>query len=192
MLKVTSWRPAGTPGDQPTDYVTLPHDLRHLRRKLLHLQNDEMVMLDLKEAVLFHHGDILVVENGDLIEVRAADEKLFEVLPKDRQHLIELAWHLGNRHLAAQLDENRILIKRDHVIRSMLEGLGATVGEIEAPFQPVHGAYHAHSGHSHAHSHGHNHDHHQGHGHSHDHGHKHGDDGHHHHEHGPSCGCGNH
>ena len=62
MLRVQSYLPAGTPGDEPSGYVTLAHDQRHLRRKLLHLQNDEMVMLDLKEAVLFAHGDLLVVE----------------------------------------------------------------------------------------------------------------------------------
>lgn len=65
-----------------------------------------------------------------------------------------LAWHLGNRHLAAQIDEDRIFIRRDHVIRAMLEGLGATVEEVKAPFQPVHGAYHAH-GHGHDHGQGH-------------------------------------
>jgi urease accessory protein len=211
MLKVTSWRPAGTPGDHPNDYVQLPHDLRHLRRKLLHLQNDEMVMLDLKEAVLFHHGDILVAENGDLIEVRAADEKLFEVTAKSPLHLIELAWHLGNRHLPAQINESSILIQRDHVIRAMLEGLGAVVRDVDAAFQPVRGAYHAHSGQTQAHAHSHasapahvhgpncNHDH--SHDHSHAHSHAHADehkhehkhargDDHHHHEHGPSCGCG--
>lgn len=157
MLRVTSYHPAGTPADEPSGYVTLAHDQRHLRRKLLHLQNDEMVMLDLKEAVLFAHGDLLVVENGDLIEVRAADEKLFEIKAKDRLHLIELAWHLGNRHLSAQIEEERILILRDHVIRAMLEGLGATVRDVEEPFQPARGAYHAHGGHSHGHDHGHSH-----------------------------------
>lgn len=163
MLRVQSYLPAGTPADEPTSYVTLAHDQRHLRRKLLHLQNDEMVMLDLKEAVLFAHGDLLVVENGDLVEVRAANEKLFEITAKTPLHLIELAWHLGNRHLSAQIEEGRILILRDHVIRAMLEGLGATVRDVEEPFQPARGAYHAHGGHSHA-------------------GHSHGDHGHHHHD----------
>ncbi|CAN7375451.1 urease accessory protein UreE [Rhizobium rhizogenes] len=165
MLRVTSYLPAGTPSSNPIDRVELTHDLRHLRRKLLHLENGEMVMLDLKEPVLFSNGDLLVREDGELIEIVAAAEKLFEIKPRNRLHLIELAWHLGNRHLPAQIEEERILILRDHVIRSMLEGLGATVTEVSEPFQPARGAYHAHGGHSHGHDHGHGHDHHD---HSHD------------------------
>lgn len=149
MLRVTSFIPAGEPADQPVESVVLAHDQRHLRRKLLHLQNGEMVMLDLKDAVLFSSGDKLVVENGDLVEVIAAEEKLFAIKPRDRLHLIELAWHLGNRHLAAQIEEERILILRDHVIRDMLEGLGATVSEVQEPFQPARGAYHGHHAHAH-------------------------------------------
>ena len=144
MLRVTSYHPAGTPGDEPSGYVTLAHDQRHLRRKLLHLQNDEMVMLDLKEAVLFAHGDLLVVENGDLIEVRAAAAKLFEITPKDRLHLIELAWHLRNRPLSAQIAEERILILSDPVIRHMPEALSATVREMCEPFHPARGPHTAH------------------------------------------------
>jgi urease accessory protein len=158
MDHIHSYRPAGEITDPPVDIVTLPHDLRHLRRKLLHLSNGDMVMLDLKEAVLFHHGDRLVLDSGDTVEVQAAPEKLFEVKARDTLHLIELAWHLGNRHLAAQIEEDRIVILRDHVIRSMLQGLGATVYDIEEPFQPARGAYHAHGGHSHGHDH-HDHDH---------------------------------
>ncbi|PXA83035.1 urease accessory protein UreE [Caulobacter sp. D4A] len=153
MQHIHSYHPAGVVSDPPVDIVTLPHDLRHLRRKLLHLSNGEMVMLDLKEAVLFHHGDRLVLDNGDTIEVQAAAEKLFEIKGRDTLHLIELAWHLGNRHLSAQIEEGRILILRDHVIRAMLEGLGATVAEVEEGFQPARGAYHAHGGHSHGHDH---------------------------------------
>lgn len=156
MQRVTSYIPAGEPSDPPIGIVVLPHDLRHLRRKLLHLEDGEMVMLDLKEPVLFSHGDRLRLENGDYIEIQAANEKLFAIEARDRLHLIELAWHLGNRHLAAQIEEERILILRDHVIRSMLEGLGATVREVEEPFQPARGAYHSHGGHGHDH-HGHHH-----------------------------------
>ncbi|KQV83735.1 urease accessory protein UreE [Rhizobium sp. Root1220] len=160
MQRVTSYLPAGTPSSNPIGKVVLPHDLRHLRRKLLHLENGDMVMLDLKEPVLFASGDMLVLEDGELIEIVAADEKLFEIKAKDRLHLIELAWHLGNRHLGAQIEEDRILILRDHVIRSMLEGLGATVSEISEPFQPARGAYHSHGNHSHGADHGHSHGHH--------------------------------
>ncbi|WP_086998296.1 urease accessory protein UreE [Rhizobium sullae] len=155
MQHVTSYLPAGTPSSNPIGKVVLPHDLRHLRRKLLHLENGDMVMLDLKEPVLFSSGDMLVLEDGELIEIQAADEKLFEIKGRDRLHLIELAWHLGNRHLGAQIEEERILILRDHVIRSMLEGLGATVSEVTEPFQPARGAYHSHGSHSHGHDHGH-------------------------------------
>ncbi|MBB3559683.1 urease accessory protein [Rhizobium sp. BK512] len=176
MQRVTSYLPAGTPSSHPTSQVKLPHDLRHLRRKLLHLENGEMVMLDLKEPVLFANGDMLVREDGELIEILAANEKLFEVRGRDRAHLIELAWHLGNRHLSAQIEEDRIVILRDHVIRTMLQGLGAMVLDIEEPFQPARGAYHSHGGHSHGHDH-HDHDH------GHDHGHDHHDHEHHGHDH---------
>ena len=157
MQRVTSYLPAGTPSSHPVEQVVLPHDLRHLRRKLLHLESGEMVMLDLKEAVLFATGDLLVREDGELIEIVAAPEKLFEIKARDRLHLIEMAWHLGNRHLAAQIEEDRILILRDHVIRAMLEGLGAEVADVTEPFQPARGAYHSH-GHDHG-SHGHHHGH---------------------------------
>lgn len=191
MQRVTSYLPAGTPSSHPTAQVKLPHDLRHLRRKLLHLENGEMVMLDLKDPVLFANGDLLVREDGELIEILAADEKLFEIRGRDRTHLVELAWHLGNRHLAAQIEEDRIVILRDHVIRTMLQGLGATVLDIEEPFQPARGAYHSHGGHSHDqghahHDHGHNHNagHDHDHAHGHDHKHDHTCDHDHHHGHG--------
>ncbi|KPF46446.1 urease accessory protein UreE [Rhizobium sp. AAP43] len=155
MLRATAFHPAGSFSDPPRGTVVLAHDARHLRRKLLHLDDGEMVMLDLKEPVLFSHGDRLLLEDGDTIEIRAAEERLFEVLAKNGLHLIELAWHLGNRHLPAQIEETRILILRDHVIRDMLTGLGADVNEVIEPFQPVRGAYHAHgNGSGHAHGHG--------------------------------------
>jgi urease accessory protein len=198
MQRVTSYLPAGSPSSHPTERVVLTHDLRHLRRKLLHLESGEMVMLDLKEPVLFASGDLLVREDGELIEVVAAEEKLFEIKGRDARHLIELAWHLGNRHWTSQIDEDRILIPRDHVLRSMLEGLGASVREVSEAFQPVRGAYHSHGSHDHgSHSHGHHdhgkhdhehhdhgHDNHDHHGHDH-HGHDHHDHDHGHHDHKP-------
>ncbi|KQW29165.1 urease accessory protein UreE [Rhizobium sp. Root274] len=149
MQRATSFKTAGSVAEAPEGVVVLSHDARHLRRKLLHLDNGDMVMLDLKEAVLFGHGDRLVLDDGTTVEIQAAEERLFAITARDGLHLIELAWHLGNRHLAAQIETDRILILRDHVIRDMLIGLGAEVTEVIEPFQPVRGAYHAHSSHGH-------------------------------------------
>ncbi|MGD9479394.1 urease accessory protein UreE [Shinella sp. G-2] len=144
--------PAGAAGDRlPIDVVVLSHDQRHIRRKLLHMQHDDVVMLDLKAPFLLAHGDLILTETGETIEVIAAEELLYEVTPKDGLHLVELAWHLGNRHLSAQIEAARILILRDHVIRDMLAGLGASVREISEPFHPLRGAYHGHGHHHHGH-----------------------------------------
>lgn len=139
--------------------LLLDHGERHLRRKLLTTQEGEKLMVDLPEPVLFAHGDALVLEDGRIVTILAAAEDLYEVRPGAGAPLRHLAWHLGNRHLAAQIDEDRILIRRDHVIRAMLEGLGATVAEVSARFQPVHGAYHHPNHHGDGEEHGHHHPH---------------------------------
>lgn len=137
----------------PVATIALAHDQRHLRRKLLHLENDDVVMLDLKEPVMLADGDLLVLEGGGHIRIAATEEPLYEIMPRNGLHLIELAWHLGNRHLPAEIREDRILILRDPVIRAMLEGLGAKVGDVTSPFQPIRGAYHGGHGHGHGHHH---------------------------------------
>lgn len=152
MQRVTSYIHAGADDDQPAGRIVLTHEQRHLRRKALQLADGGSVMLDFKEAVLFASGDRLVLEDGSKIEIVAAPEELFEIIARDNLHLIELAWHLGNRHLPAQVEEARILIERDPVIRRMLEGLGAHIHEVVEPFQPVRGAYHSHGEH-HTHDH---------------------------------------
>lgn len=141
----------------PAGTITLPHDERHLRRKVLTLSTDEKILVDLPEATALGHGDRLVLDDGRQAEIVAADEALYDIRARDAVHLAELAWHIGNRHLAAAIEPNRILILPDHVIKAMLNGLGATVTEIVAPFEPVRGAY---SGQGHSHDHDHGHDHH--------------------------------
>lgn len=178
MKRAVSHAHAGTFHEAAAGRVVLAHDERHLRRKLLTLEGGGEVMVDLPAAIVLEDGDALVLEDGARILVSAADEPLYAVTARDAVHLARLCWHLGNRHLPAEIGEDRILIGRDHVIRDMLAGLGATVTQIVAPFSPERGAYHGH-GHSHAHGHGHGHGDRHGHDrspdhpHGHDHGHRH-------------------
>lgn len=143
-LRATSFRRAETMGDEPFAIVTLDAEARHIRRKRITLANGEDVLVDFEKPVHLDHGDRLVLEDGRVAEVIAAEEDLIEVRARNIPHLVQLAWHIGNRHLAAQIEENRILIRRDRIIRQMLEALGATVTDVSEPFHPEHGAYHSH------------------------------------------------
>lgn len=142
------------------DTITLDETARHRRRVKMRSDNGIEFLLDLPEARLLRHGEGLVLEDGRVIEVQAEPEQLYEVRANDEKHLLQLAWQLGNRHLPAQITADSIRIRADHVIKSMLIGLGANVTEINAPFDPEGGAY-GQADNTHAHSHGH-------HAHSHD------------------------
>ncbi|TPW29289.1 urease accessory protein UreE [Pararhizobium mangrovi] len=126
----------------PAATVTLDSHARHLRRRRLVLDDGNAMMVDLAEAVALADGDTLVLDDGSEVCVRAASQALYVVAGRSAAHLAELAWHIGNRHLPAEIGESRIFIERDHVVRAMLEGLGATVEEAHEAFTPVRGAYH--------------------------------------------------
>jgi urease accessory protein len=135
--------------------IILRHDERHLRRRTITLSNGNNVLIDFASPVVLQKGDILLLDNGERIEIGMADEPLYSIRARDHVHLAELAWHIGNRHLAASIEAGRILILRDHVIKTMLEGLGAVVEEVVATFNPVRGAYSEQGGHHHGHEHPH-------------------------------------
>jgi urease accessory protein len=190
MIRATKVQPQHRWTQPAADSVVLDFDDRHRRRLAMMGTRGLEFLLDLETAIALRGGDALALEDGRLIEVVAAPEPLAEIRCNDAHHLVRVAWHLGNRHLQTQITTRGLRIRRDHVIEDMVRGLGATVIEIEAPFDPEGGAYaegHAHSTsdggshHAHGHDHGvddhahhHNgdcgHDHSHGHSHAHDHG----------------------
>ena len=131
------------PGQAFDDIVLEAHD-RHLRRKLITTTAGLEVLIDLEKPVFIEDGDHLALEDGRHVEVNAAEEELLEVTGVSPAHMVSLGRHIGNRHLAAQLEWNRILIKPDAVIRDMLLRLGAKVSLVREQFEPEHGAYHIH------------------------------------------------
>ena len=136
-------RLSDTPG-QATDSITLDALDRSIRRKLIKTDSGKDVLVDLPLTVYFEDGDHLELDDGSYLEIAAAEEDLYEITGSSPAHVAQLAWHIGNRHLPAQIEYNRILIKRDHIIKAMLIGLHATVTEVRDQFDPLHGAYHGH------------------------------------------------
>src|SRR3569832_703464 len=129
MIKVTAALPPNHGKGKAFAQLTLPSDQRRLRRKVLMVKDVE-VLVDFPEPVTLEHFGALQLEDGRIVEIIAAPEPLLEVTPKGAEHLAQLAWHIGNRHMAAQIEKMRILVPRDHVAKTKLAGLGADVREV--------------------------------------------------------------
>jgi urease accessory protein len=156
MLRATEIVAAGSWPSPPADVVCLDYDHRTRRRIALRGSGGLEFLLDLAQPRLLHAGDGLRLEDGRIVRVEAAAERLLEISCADAPALARVAWHLGNRHLAAEITARAILIREDHVIADMARGLGAQVRGVERAFSPEGGAYAGPGGQRH---HQHHHDH---------------------------------
>jgi urease accessory protein len=172
MLRATEILRAGLWNAKPADVVRLDYEHRTRRRIALTGVGGLPFLLDLARAPVLAAGDGLRLEDGRIVAVEAAPERLLEIACTDERALARIAWHLGNRHLATEIGTRVVYIRDDHVIADMARGLGAEVRSVERPFNPEGGAYGQGAAHGHHHHDDHhNHDHHHGdHRHRHDHG----------------------
>jgi urease accessory protein len=141
---IRQWRSAAQ-----VDQVVLDHDERHRRRIVLHGLHGTEFLLDLAEVPDMRDGDGILLSNGDVVLVNAADEPVMEVRSSDPVLLARIAWHVGNRHLAVEIMPGRIRLRVDPVIASMLTRLGGAVRYLSAPFNPEGGAYAVQTSHAH-------------------------------------------
>jgi urease accessory protein len=141
---VRQWPPAAV-----IDQVVLDHEGRHRRRILLHGLHGTEFLLDLADVPDMREGDGILLSTGKIVLVNAADEPLMEVRCADPLKLARIAWHIGNRHLAAEIAPGHIRLRADHVIAGMIAALGGAVRYLNAPFNPEGGAYAGHIDHAH-------------------------------------------
>jgi urease accessory protein len=145
MHWATTHRPAGLwPQEKAAGTLTLDFDTRHRRRIQLMTDQGEDILLDLPKAVAMSDGDGLQLEDARWLKVQAAAESIVEIRHKDPHQLVRLAWHLGNRHLPTEIQDDVLRIRPDHVIEHMLSAFGAELVQVQAPFQPEGGAYSEH------------------------------------------------
>ena len=168
--------------------VELDWDVRQKSRFDAHDSLGRHLGVFLPRGTLVRGGDVLVAADGSLIRVRAAAQPVLRITPCPQRgtpfDLVRAAYHLGNRHVAMELQADHLKIEPDHVLADMLRAMHLIVNEAEEGFEPEGGAY-AQGGHSHGHSEEHSHGHAHGpdHSHRHDHGHEHNHDDDHNHGH---------
>ena len=78
MLKATAALPANHGKGKPFAQLVLTSDQRRLRRKVLSVNGDE-VLVDFPEAVTLEHFGGLLLEDGRVVEIVAAPEPLLEI-----------------------------------------------------------------------------------------------------------------
>lgn len=131
--------------------LVLPFQLRTKSRLRTALANGEEVGIVLNRGSVLRDGDLLLAEDGRVVKVIAAPELVSTVTSNDPLALVRAAYHLGNRHVALQIEAHRLRYQHDHVLDDMVRGLGLQITVEESPFEPEAGAY---GGHSHLAPHG--------------------------------------
>jgi len=141
MLTFDRRMPAGT---SATATVTLAYEARRKSRQKVRIDGGEEAGVILPWGETLRHGDVLATASGIVVRILAASEPVMVIRCSHPRELARVAYHLGNRHVAVEVSESVLKITPDHVLRAMVEGLGAHVELSTQPFEPESGAYGGH------------------------------------------------
>ena len=138
--------------------VVLSIEQRVKARQKIQLENGSSAGLFNDRGSVLKDGDFLQAESGETIVIKAANESVSTLYTDDALSLSRACYHLGNRHVALQINKQFVRYLHDHVLDDMLVGLGLKPVVELAPFEPEPGAYErnqsksAHDGGHHSHA----------------------------------------
>mgnify|MGYP000302847181 FL=1 len=130
------------------DTITLNYHERFIRRKKLVSDNNFEFLVNLPETISVNKDEGFLLENDQIILIKYAKETLIEIKSDD---LIKIVWHIGNRHIPCQIENDRLLIQEDKVIEKLIIRLGGSIKTILEEFCPEGGAYGLGRTHGHKH-----------------------------------------
>lgn len=97
----------------------------------------EEFLLNLPQPVILQEGDILELNDGRLISVKAADEDVLDLHSEEVDTLIKLSWTLGNMHFPIEIRSSSLRVRYDHVLEHDLKSFGIKLVRHKAPFTPL-------------------------------------------------------
>ena len=122
--------------------ITLSSDERRILRGKRITDCNQEVILQLPRKGKLKDGDILSTnESNFYVEIIAKKENLIEIRSNSNFELIKTAYHLGNRHVEVEIDDDIILTKSDYVIEDMLNNFNVEVVNTKKKFFPETGAH---------------------------------------------------
>ena len=122
--------------------LTLSSDERRILRGKRITDCDQEIILQLPRKGKLKDGDILLTnESNFYVEIIAKTEDLIEISSNSKIELIKTAYHLGNRHVEVEIEEDILLTKSDYVIESMLKNFTVDIVNTQKKFFPEKGAH---------------------------------------------------
>ena len=79
--------------------------------------------------------------SNSYVEIIAKKENLIEISSKSKIELTKTAYHLGNRHVEVEIEEDILLTKSDYIIENMLKNFNVDIVNIQKKFFPERGAH---------------------------------------------------
>jgi urease accessory protein len=138
-----------------TDTLLLSFDQRRMQAGMVFGEKGTAVEFDFAQPVQLRTDQVLLLEDGRLVEVVADAEMLIEIRAADARALAHLAWTLGEHHVPAHIFANRLRIRRSPDTEALVAALGLRGSVIHAPFEPESDLDTGHvCGHAHDHAHG--------------------------------------
>ena len=122
--------------------LTLISDERRILRGKRLTDCEQEIILQLPRRGKLNDGEILSTNHSNFyVEIIAKPENLIEISSNSKIELIKTAYHLGNRHVEVEIQENILLTKRDYVIEKMLKNFNVDILDIQKKFFPEIGAH---------------------------------------------------
>tara|TARA_Y100000766_G_C18787562_1_gene546489 strand:- start:549 stop:992 length:444 start_codon:yes stop_codon:yes gene_type:complete len=122
--------------------LTLSSDERRILRGKRLTDCDQELILQLPREGKLNDGDILSTNKSNFyVEIIAKTENLIAISSKSKIDLIKTAYHLGNRHVELEIEEDILLTKSDHIIENMLKNFNVEIVNTQKKFFPEKGAH---------------------------------------------------
>ncbi len=123
--------------------LTLSSDQRRVFRGRRQSDCNQELQLQLPRDGKLNDGDILRTNHKTLfVQIIAEKENLLEITAKTNLELIKVAYHLGNRHVEIEINENTLFTKSDYIIEELLKNFDVVLLKVKKKFYPEIGAFH--------------------------------------------------
>src|SRR5207249_4415904 len=97
--------------------LQLPFELRSKSRLRTQLPSGEDIGIFLERGTVLKSGDCLEADDGRVVRIEAAPERLMQAASGDPLLLNRAAYHLGNRHVPLEIEAGMLRFCADAVLK---------------------------------------------------------------------------